>query len=258
MDKLEITRLLDGQGRLPALPKRPAMRLVALRWLLSLFAQGRIYTEGEVNALLVDRSATGDYALLRRELCESGLLSRTKTGSRYWRSDFLRGQVHCGDGLLRDMSADDGAALLAIHGSLAYYDDIAGQSFTAQDAQALIDRTDLPLEGSAEFFDAKMILAADGQPAGYLMTYVGYPQADTLWLGSLFLHKEQQHKGIGQAVVQLVAQQAAAAGFRQIALGVYAGNTPGLQFWVRQGFRHIDRVKVDEHQRAILALSRGL
>lgn len=258
MDKMEITRLLDGQGRLPALPKRPAMRLAALRWLVTLFAQGRIYTEGEVNALLVDRSATGDYALLRRELCESGLLSRTNTGSRYWRSDFLRGETNYGDVLLRDLRADDTAALMAIHGSIDYYDDITGQPFIVRDAQALIDRSDLPPGGSSEFFGAKMILAADGQPVGYLMTYAGYPQEDALWLGSLFLHEEHQHRGIGQAVVRLVAERASAVGFRRISLGVYTSNTPGLQFWVRQGFCHIDRVKVDEHQRAVLALSKEL
>lgn len=258
MDKMGIERLLDGQGRLSALPKRPAMRLVALRWLLSLFAQGRIYTEGEVNALLVDRSATGDYALLRRELCESGLLSRTKTGSRYWRSDYLCGEVDCGDLALRDLRADDVAVLLDIHQSLDYYDDITGHPFAEEDAQALIARTDLPPGGSSEFYHAKMILAAGGQSAGYLMTYAGYPQANTLWLGSLFLHREHHRGGIGQAVVRLVTEQAAVAGFRRAALGVYAGNTPGLQFWVRQGFCHIDRVRVEEGQRAVLALSRDI
>ena len=45
----------------------------------------RSYTEKEVNALLDERHTFGDFFLLRRELCDSGLLQRERDGSRYWR-----------------------------------------------------------------------------------------------------------------------------------------------------------------------------
>jgi hypothetical protein len=38
-----------------------------------------------VNEVLRRHHAFGDWALLRRELFEAGLLARTRDGARYWR-----------------------------------------------------------------------------------------------------------------------------------------------------------------------------
>ncbi|EPW2919552.1 DUF2087 domain-containing protein [Pseudomonas aeruginosa] len=44
-------------------------------------------TEGEVNALLKSWHNFGDHALLRREICDAGLVSRTRDGSVYLRME---------------------------------------------------------------------------------------------------------------------------------------------------------------------------
>lgn len=47
-------------------------------------------------------------------------------------------------------------------------------------------------------------------------------------------------------------------GYQSIGIGVYALDTSGLQFWVEQGFCTIDIAIVNEHQRAILRLTKHL
>jgi len=58
---------------------------VALGYLIDKFEQGREYTEREVNEVLSAWHAFGDHSLLRRALCDAGLLKRLPDGSRYWR-----------------------------------------------------------------------------------------------------------------------------------------------------------------------------
>ena len=75
----------DEEGRVTALPQKQGKRRLVLSYLAEGFACGRDYTEKEVNALLDERHTFGDFFLLRRELCDSGLLQRERDGSRYWR-----------------------------------------------------------------------------------------------------------------------------------------------------------------------------
>jgi hypothetical protein len=52
---------------------------------LKRFEAGRDYAEPEVNAIIDANHLFGDYALLRRELVDRGLLQRDKAGRRYRR-----------------------------------------------------------------------------------------------------------------------------------------------------------------------------
>ncbi|ALC19341.1 DUF2087 domain-containing protein [Streptomyces pristinaespiralis] len=75
---------LFSQGRLTAIPRRPARREQLLTHLAeTLFEQGRDYTEREVNDAL--RTVHDDCAALRRYLVVAGLLTRTKDGGSYRR-----------------------------------------------------------------------------------------------------------------------------------------------------------------------------
>lgn len=172
--------------------------------------------------------------------------------------DFLCGEIDCGNSRLRDLCPDDAPALLAIHESLKDYEDITLEAFSETDIRAILEKADLPPGGSPEFFNAKMILASGDSPAGYLVTYSGYPEPNTLWVGSLFLHRDCHRMGIGRAVMRTVEQEAARSGFERIGLGVYAMNTPGLQFWVGRGYDRIEKVRITGHGRAILRLVKAL
>jgi hypothetical protein len=61
-------------GRLKAIPAKRKKREVLLRHLVHVFEERRVYREAEVNAILGDFHA--DFATLRRELVEIGLLIR--------------------------------------------------------------------------------------------------------------------------------------------------------------------------------------
>lgn len=77
---------MDNQGLLAAWPSRRRRKdqIAALHWLASKFEHDREYTEAEVNAILNEWHTFGDWALLRRELVDLGLLARTTGGRRYW------------------------------------------------------------------------------------------------------------------------------------------------------------------------------
>ncbi len=64
--------------------------------------------------------------------------------------------------------------------------------------------------------------------------------------------------GIGAAVMRAVEEKAARCGFQRMEPGVYALNTPGLLFWVMQGFNCIERVKTTGYGRSILRLSKAI
>lgn len=82
----EIANFLDTQGRIRVWPAKRRVRLAALQYLAGKFVCGRAYTEKEVNAVIEAWHTFGDYFLLRRELIESALLSRTRDGAQYWRT----------------------------------------------------------------------------------------------------------------------------------------------------------------------------
>jgi GNAT superfamily N-acetyltransferase len=115
---------------------------------------------------------------------------------------------------------EDATALIAIHESLKDYEDITQEAFSEADVKSLLEKTDLPPGGSPENFCAKMILTPNGSPAGYLATYSGYPEPGTLWVGSLFLHRDCHRSGIGRAVIQAVEREAARSGFEKVGLGL--------------------------------------
>ena len=68
-------------GRLIALPRRPALLEAACAFLAERFARDRLYDEREVNAILADDAP--DPATLRRLLVDHGFLGRR--ASVYWR-----------------------------------------------------------------------------------------------------------------------------------------------------------------------------
>ena len=76
-------RAFDTLGRLARWPGRRAEQVFALWCLWMAFDGKRRYSEREVNEILNTRHAFGDHCLLRRELVEMKLLSRTAGGAEY-------------------------------------------------------------------------------------------------------------------------------------------------------------------------------
>lgn len=82
---LKVARCFDAAGALLRWPPKRSERDLCLWVLWSRIAAGQVMAEGEVNRLLRDAHHFGDHALLRRELCDFGLLDRTRDGSVYRR-----------------------------------------------------------------------------------------------------------------------------------------------------------------------------
>ncbi len=79
----ELRPFLDEAGRLTRWPSRRKVQRMALAHLASRFERDREYTESEVNFLLMDWHSFGDWALLRRALCDWKYLDRESDGTRY-------------------------------------------------------------------------------------------------------------------------------------------------------------------------------
>lgn len=73
----KVLKTFVREGIIIMLPTQPEMRKVLLDYLAKDFEPGRAYTEQEVKFKLLDHY--DDYRTLRRELVNSGLLTRKKT-----------------------------------------------------------------------------------------------------------------------------------------------------------------------------------
>lgn len=80
-----LRRFADDRDRLAAWPARRKFQLEALAWLASHFEPGLVFHERDVNERLKRLHTFGDWALLRRALCDFGFLDRDADGARYWR-----------------------------------------------------------------------------------------------------------------------------------------------------------------------------
>lgn len=79
-----MTALIDANGIVTRWPRKAADKEVVLNHLLRHFDENRRYFEKEVNELLKELHTFGDWALLRRELYETGRLDRDPRAGLYW------------------------------------------------------------------------------------------------------------------------------------------------------------------------------
>ncbi|WP_029352812.1 DUF2087 domain-containing protein [Bosea sp. 117] len=81
----KAARLFDAGGGLTRWPKKRNQQLLCLWVLWSRIPAGEVFAERQVNELLNGWHHFGDYALLRREMVDLGLLRRTPDGREYSR-----------------------------------------------------------------------------------------------------------------------------------------------------------------------------
>jgi hypothetical protein len=82
-----LARFLDRNGRVRTWPSRDADRELVAVYLSSRFERDARYDEAEVNQVLQRWHVFDDWALLRRELCDRGLLVRDDAGRSYQRAE---------------------------------------------------------------------------------------------------------------------------------------------------------------------------
>ena len=80
-----LVRYFDAAGRLTRWPSKYSHRLPCLWALWAALPAGRVFDEQGITGWLTGRHLFGDPALLRRELCDQGLMTRTRDGREYRR-----------------------------------------------------------------------------------------------------------------------------------------------------------------------------
>ena len=82
---LRLSRYFDPQGRLVSWPAKSNIQVVCLWVLWSKLQAGQPWTEDQLNPRIRACHLFRDHALLRRELCDRGLVTRTADGREYRR-----------------------------------------------------------------------------------------------------------------------------------------------------------------------------
>jgi len=252
------SKILNKEQKLVSLPKKKLLQEAAFHWLIGFFEHGRLYKEKEVNEILNEHCLSSDASLLRRELFNHYVLSRTYDGSVYWRSDFLFYQFSLLNYTFEDFKEEMADALISLHDSLVFYQEVTKTVFTKEDAMALITHNDLPPDGNSYFFGGKAIYDEGHNLVGYFSYYEGYPSVETLWIASFFFDSKYHQKGIGSLVFEQIITAARFCGFQKIGIGVYQKNIPALSFWKKQGFFETSISRIDEQKEAILRLEKEL
>jgi hypothetical protein len=80
-----LARYFDPSGRLVRWPSKYSHRLPCLWAIWAAVPSRRVFTEYDITRWLETRHLFGDPALLRRELCDQGLMVRTRDGREYRR-----------------------------------------------------------------------------------------------------------------------------------------------------------------------------
>lgn len=80
----KVLRDYTRGGVLTRLPSKQKKLNAVLRWLSTLFAPDRLYSEADVNEILKSKYEQ-DFVSLRRDLVDLGYLRREKGGGTYWK-----------------------------------------------------------------------------------------------------------------------------------------------------------------------------
>ena len=84
-DRKVLKAFMDENGRLTTFPAQQKKEEAVLRHIVKVFEPGRHYSEKEVKEMLSQFNE--DYARLRRDLVEFGLMKREGGGGTYWREE---------------------------------------------------------------------------------------------------------------------------------------------------------------------------
>ena len=79
----ELKKYLDNNNKIKVWPKRKEDKKIVVEYLASKFEADKVYSEKEVNEIILFWHTFNDHTLLRRELVEQKLLTRTPDCKQY-------------------------------------------------------------------------------------------------------------------------------------------------------------------------------
>jgi diamine N-acetyltransferase len=244
---MQLENFLNKQGLIKAWPSKQEAKHMVLRFIGYKFETGRFYTEKEVNQLIDENHAFGDYFLLRRGIVDLGIMKRTANGARYWRGGlwpdyrgFETQRMH-----ITAATEEDADDIGRVYQACSYMSQWTGQAHDNEGLALLLAGTDLPPDGCSEFNHLVVLRAKDSGVIGIAQYYTAYPDANCMWLGFFLVHPDYQNSGYGSEFMESFIHACKQQGYRQIGLGVALRNQPALKFWVKSGFTNIFKVKMD-------------
>lgn len=240
---------LDRTGRLISYPSSNEKKLVALRYLISKFDNGRTYSEREVNDILNAWHQFRDPALLRRELFDRMFFDRKPLASTYvkryvavlpeiWHTERLA---------VADATPDDAGELQRIFnanvgiGAL----DPTFQEYPLEEFVGLINRHKGEPSNPTELFRLQLFREhGSNLPAGYFHCYYRHPEPGVVLLSMFVLKPEFQDRGLGKECVAAILNHIGnLLDYRVVRINVYVRNWPALRFWIAAGFTSINELR---------------
>lgn len=80
-----LQNFLDENGRVTQWPSKRVVQLEVVEYIASHFPDGSQYNEGQLNEKIKGLHTFGDWAIIRREMCDLGYFTRDKNGVIYTR-----------------------------------------------------------------------------------------------------------------------------------------------------------------------------
>ncbi len=84
--KSQLKNFLDSDGRVKQWPSKRAAQLEVIEYIAGKFPEGTRCNEAELNEEIKKLHTFGDWAILRREMCDMGYFDRDRNGTVYLRT----------------------------------------------------------------------------------------------------------------------------------------------------------------------------
>lgn len=81
-----LKNFIDDAGRVKQWPAKRATQLEVVGYIASKFPEGAKFSEAELNEEIKELHTFGDWAILRREMCDLGYFNRDQNGTIYLRT----------------------------------------------------------------------------------------------------------------------------------------------------------------------------
>lgn len=83
--KSYLKNFLDEEGRVKQWPAKRFAQLEVIEYIANKFPEGSQFSEAELNEEIKKLHTFGDWAILRREMCDLGYFERDRNGTAYLR-----------------------------------------------------------------------------------------------------------------------------------------------------------------------------
>ena len=136
---------------------------------------------------------------------------------------------------IRRLFSTDADQLQALFGQCADFF-VMTDGVPAKPTAAATEFVEAPEGKTPQDIDAFGLFDDRDRLLGTLIAVRHYPDAQTWWIGLMLLAPAQREQGLGAGFYRAFEQWVRRQGATDIALCAIAANTPGQQFWQRQGF----------------------